>query len=65
MTITITPDGLKVDAENFTGGKCLVLQEDLEKYLNSQGIQIGKKHQKRKMESMYATAPGQMTKGGY
>jgi hypothetical protein len=59
LKITITPDGIKVDASGFTGGKCIVEMDALEKYLQSVGIQIVTKDQKRKLEQMYSTAPGQ------
>jgi hypothetical protein len=59
LKITITPDGIKVDASGFTGGKCIVEQDALEKYIQSVGITAGNKDQKRKLEQMYSTAPGQ------
>lgn len=59
LKITITPDGIKVDATGFTGGKCIVEQDALEKYIQSAGITAGNKDQKRKLEQMYSTAPGQ------
>jgi hypothetical protein len=59
LKITITPDGIKVDATGFTGGKCIVEQDALEKYIQSVGITAGNKDQKRKLEQMYSTAPGQ------
>jgi hypothetical protein len=59
LKITITPDGIKVDASGFTVGKCIVEMDELEKYLQSVGISIVHKDQKRKLEQMYSTAPGQ------
>ena len=59
LKITITPDGIKVDASGFTGGKCIVEQDALEKHIQSAGITTGNKDQKRKLEQMYSTAPGQ------
>jgi hypothetical protein len=52
LKITITPDGIKVDASGFTGGKCIVEQDALEKYIQSAGITAGNKDQKRKLELM-------------
>jgi hypothetical protein len=63
IKITISPDGMKVDAAGFTGGKCLVEQGELEKFLTQQaGITVSKKNQKRKLEQQYQTAPGQQVK---
>ena len=58
LKITITPDGIKVDAEGFTGGKCIVEQDALEEFIQNAGIQTRGKDQKRKLEMNYATAPG-------
>lgn len=58
MTITITPDGIKVDAEGFTGGKCIVEQDALENFIRQAGIQTANKAQKKKLEQMYQTPPG-------
>lgn len=63
IKIIITPEGYKVEASGFTGGKCLVEQGELEKYLNQQaGISTVKKNQKRKLEQCYEKAPGQQVK---
>lgn len=62
LTITITPDGIKVDAAGFTGGKCIVEQDALENFIKQQGIQTAGKTQKKKLEQMYSTAPGNQVK---
>lgn len=62
IKITITPDGMKIDAEGFTGGKCLKVQEDLEKFMQNAGISATGKQQKKKLELMYETAPGNFAK---
>lgn len=63
LKITITPEGIKVDATGFTGGKCLVEQDALEKFISqTAGIATGAKNQKRKLEQMYSTTPGQQVK---
>jgi hypothetical protein len=60
IVITVTPEGYKVNAEGFTGGKCLVEQDALEKYLNQHaGIATKGKTQKKKLEQMYSHAPGE------
>lgn len=59
IVITITPEGYKVNAEGFTGGKCIVEQDALEKYLQTTGIGTKAKAQKKKLEQMYAHAPGE------
>jgi hypothetical protein len=62
ITITITPDGMKVDAEGFTGGQCIVEQDALENFLRQKGIEQTGKDQKKKLEQMYQTAPGNQVK---
>jgi len=63
LVITITPEGIKVDAAGFTGGKCIVEQDALERFLNqTAGITTKGKTQKKKLEQMYHTAPGQQAK---
>jgi hypothetical protein len=63
LKIIITPDGIKVDAAGFTGGKCTVDQDALEAYINqTAGIAISQKTQKKKLEQMYSKAPGQQAK---
>jgi hypothetical protein len=62
LKITITPDGIKVDAEGFTGGKCIVEQDALEAFIQQAGIQTGNKAQKKKLEQMYQTSPGNQVK---
>lgn len=59
LKIEITPKGIKVDASGFIGGKCIKTQEDLEKFLAMHGIMTKSKDQKRKLEQMYASAPGE------
>jgi hypothetical protein len=58
LIIEITPTGIKVEASGFTGDKCIKTQEELENFLTSKGINIGKRDQKRKLEQMYSTSPG-------
>lgn len=62
IKITITPTGIKVEASGFTGGKCIVEQDALEKFIQSAGIMTGTKEQKRKLENLYSTAPGNQVK---
>ena len=62
LKITITPTGIKVDAEGFTGGKCIVEQDALEAFIQQAGIQTSNKAQKKKLEQMYQTAPGNQVK---
>ena len=62
IVVTITPDGMKIDAEGFTGGQCIVEQDALENYLRQKGIEQTGKQQKKKLEQMYSSAPGHQVK---
>jgi hypothetical protein len=63
VTITITPTGYKVHAEGFVGDTCTKQETDLERFMQATaGITVKTKDQKRKLESMYATAPGHQVK---
>ena len=62
LTITITPDGIKVDANGFQGGKCIVEMDALENFIQTAGITTKAKDQKKKLEQMYSTAPGNQVK---
>jgi len=59
IVITITPDGYKVEAAGFHGGKCLVEEDALEAFIAKKGIQSKGRTQKKKLEQMYNTAPGE------
>jgi hypothetical protein len=63
LTITIKPDGsMTVDAAGFVGGKCTVEQDALEAFIQTAGITTTAKDQKKKLEQMYSTAPGNQVK---
>lgn len=55
MKISISKDGMKVDANGFVGKSCLTELEDLEKYLNGIGIDLKIAEQVMKSES-YSSA---------
>lgn len=60
MVIIILPDGkIQIEASGYTGGKCTVELEKFEEYLKKKGYGIDGKEQKRKLEQMYSSAPGQ------
>jgi hypothetical protein len=59
LTITITPTGIKIDAAGYTGNKCVVEQDALEKFLiQTAGVSTRNKDQKRKLEVSYSKTPG-------
>ena len=59
LTITITPEGLKIDAAGYTGDKCIVAQDALEKFLmQTAGVSSGNRNTKRKLEVSYQKSPG-------
>ncbi len=54
MKFTITPDGIKVEASGYTGGKCLTDLKDFEKHMRSIGVTCNEKSQEKKSE-VYVT----------
>lgn len=51
MKVTVSDEGIKVDAGGFKNGQCLVEMEQMLKYLKSIGIETSDLEQKMKSEA--------------
>jgi hypothetical protein len=58
ITVTITPRGMKVEADGFKGPTCLAELAKLEKFLAENGITVENKETRLKAEASMSESTG-------